>query len=466
MSFKKCYITKLISFLAVAIFLTCLPANAFAAGDLSESAGLGAYLEEAFLATHMPGMAVAVVDADELLYSRAFGDIESADTPVILGSISKSFTAVAVMRLAEEGKIDLNAPVTDYLHADLDQSVTIRHLLNQTSGLRTYQTRDDLSTSDSFGTHVYSNLNYTLLGEVVEAVSGLPYEEYMRQNVFGPLSLTHTYTSLAEAEGIAAGYQSLYGFPAELAFPYPETGEKSGGYLSVPAGYIISSAADMGRYLQMYLRGGAGVISPKSVDAMLNDNVPIPGTGEFCGMGWMKADGYSETLFYHSGLVENYFTVMCLMPDSGRAIILLFNMNDYFVGNNLATTLSIDATRLLMGMETEGVGQSSYLLFHLVIDVVLLLLLLLAIIPLLRLKHWRNRMTERRPRSLLIRGILLHLVYPSLLLSAPFLLGIPYFAALPFAPDVMLVLIASAVLALIVGVAKIFIRYSRRPAAS
>jgi hypothetical protein len=308
---------------------------------------------------------------------------------------------------------------------------------------------------------VYANLNYTLLGDVVETVSGLPYGEYMRQNVFDLLSLTHTDTSLAEAEGIATGYQSLYGFPVALSFPCPESGEKSGGYLSVPAGYIISSAADMGRYLQMYLRGGGGVISPGSVDAMLNDNVPIPSTDEFYGFGWMKAAGYSETLFYHSGQVENYFTVMCLMPDSGRAIILLFNMNDFFVGNGLATTLSIDATRLLMGMDTEGVGQNSYVIFHLVIDVILLLVLLLAVIPILRLKHWSDWLTEQRPRSLLIRGILLHLVYPLLLLSVPFLLGIPYFAVMPFAPDVMLVLICAAILSLICGAAKLILWWRR-----
>jgi hypothetical protein len=148
---------------------------------------------------------------------------------------------------------------------------------------------------------------------------------------------------------------------------------------------------------------------------------------------------------------------MCLMPDSGRAIILLFNMNDFFVGNGLATTLSIDSTRLLMGMDTEGVGQNSYVVFHLVIDVILLLLLLLAVVPLLRLKHWSDWLTEQRPRSLLIKGLLLHLVYPLLLLSVPFLLGAPYFAALPFAPDVMLVLIGSAALALIGGAAKILI---------
>ena len=342
------------------------------------------------------------------------------------------------------------------MQGDLDEKVTIRHLLNHTSGFHRYQTLSDLTVHDHFGSYVYSNLNYTLLGVIIEAVIGLSYGDYLKTNIFEPLSLTNSYTSLCDAEGIAAGHRNLFGIPMKKEFPYPVDGDLN-SYVSVPTGYIISSSADMGRYLQVFLRNGEGILSPESVDSLLFDSVPIPGTNERYAMGWHETMDYEERLLYHSGLVENYFSIMCLLPDNGLGVVTLYNMNDYFVANNLATTLTIDVFNILMGVEPAGVGNSDYIIFHLLINLLLCLVLLLAIVPLLRLHRWKEMLADRHPLSLILGSAVLHILYPLLPLSIPLLLRTPYSAAWAYAADVIMVTVSSAAFALICGVSKLVI---------
>ncbi|MCL2051560.1 MAG: beta-lactamase family protein [Lachnospiraceae bacterium] len=456
---------NLFSILITLSFCLCLSSlpvgGAFAAELYPKLAAVDAYLLENFPSTHMPGLSIVIVDADSVLYSKSYGNLESVETPFIIGSISKSFTAAAIMQLHEQGKVDLNAPVTSYLEIGLDDKVTISHLLNHTSGFNSYQMRKDLTIGKSYGDYSYANLNYTLLGEVIEAIAGLSYGDYIRSNVFLPLAMNSSYTSLSEAEDIAVGHRNLFGFPIKKEFPYPASVDFN-SRVSVPTGYIISSAADIGRYLQAFLREGENILSPQSVNTLLYDCVPIPGTNEFYAMGWQETTDFKERLLYHSGLVENYFSIMALLPDSGLGIVTLYNMNDYFVANSLSTTLTIDVLNILMGAEPKGVGSSDYLIYHLLINLLLCLLLLPAIIPLLTLSRWKKRLKSSRPFLLFAGSIALNFLYPILLLSIPPLLGIPYQAAWEYAQDVIIVAILGAVLALICGAAKLAIWVRQR----
>ena len=447
---------KLFSILILVSLCLCLSAEAFATEFSSTLDAVDAYLEQNFPNTHMPGMSVIIVDVDSVLYSRSFGDINSPDTPFIIGSMSKSFTAVAILQLVEQGKIDLDNSITTYIQAELDDKLTIRHLLNHTSGFRRYQALGNLTVHGHFGNYVYSNLNYTLLGEIIEAVTEMTYGEYLKTSIFEPLSLRNSHTSIREAEGIATGHRNLFGIPVKKEFPYPVNGDLY-NYVSVPTGYIISSAADMGRYLQAFLRGGESILSPRSVEILLYDSVPIPGTNELYAMGWQETTDYKERLLYHSGLVENYFSIMCLLPDSGLGVVTLYNMNDYFVANNLSTTLTIDVLNILMAMEAVGIGNSDYVIFHSLINLILCFVLLLAAVPLLRLRRWKEKMADRRRLFLILESAALHILYPSLLLSIPPLLRTPYSAAWAYAADVIMVTVFSAICALICGVSKLVI---------
>ena len=198
-------------------------------------------------------------------------------TPLIIGSVSKSLTALAVMQLVEAKKIELSAPVQRYLPwfrvADEKASaeITVRHLLNQTSGLSTKtgrsfqgdgdtsdtaleQTVRELSTAEltaAVGSkHQYSTVNYSVLGLIVQEVAGQSYERYVQANIFDPLQMRNSYTSEAAAQphGLATGHNYVFGRARTADLPYNRG--------LVPAGYLISSAEDMTHYLISQLNRG------------------------------------------------------------------------------------------------------------------------------------------------------------------------------------------------------------------
>ena len=217
------------------------------------------------------------------------------------------------MQLAEAGKVDLDAPVQRYIPwfrvADLEAStlITVRHLLNQTSGLTEGAGR---AATLAAGMHLlepavralattrlarppgaafeYSNLNYTTLGLVVEMAAGEPFEVYLKRHIFEPLDMHHTCTDIedAQGDGLASGYRYWFGFP--VAFHTPGHGG------TVPAGGILSTAEDMSRYLAMYQGGGRYhgqvLLAPAGIAEMMQPGPPQK-RGAFAGagygMGWV-----------------------------------------------------------------------------------------------------------------------------------------------------------------------------------
>ena len=116
---------------------------------------------------HIPGMAVAIVDSKEVLLAETYGNCKSINTPFIIKSVSKSFTALAIMRLVEEDKIDLDEKISAYIAPSayfINESdrITVRQLLNQTGGLGTYQRFGNAKITESYGQHQYANINYGL----------------------------------------------------------------------------------------------------------------------------------------------------------------------------------------------------------------------------------------------------------------------------------------------------------------
>jgi CubicO group peptidase (beta-lactamase class C family) len=191
-------------------------------------------------------------------------------TPFIIGSLSKSFTALAIMQLVQAGKVVLDAPVQRYLPwfrvADETAStqITVRHLLNQTSGLstktgRSFQGNGDVSsgalekavrklrsaelTAPVGKTYQYSTVNYAALGLIVQTVAGRSYESYIQTEILDPLRMSDSYTSEAAAKqhGLATGHHYWFGRPRAADLPYNRG--------LILAGYLISSAEDMSHYL-------------------------------------------------------------------------------------------------------------------------------------------------------------------------------------------------------------------------
>lgn len=403
----------------------------------------------------IPGMAVIVVDADKVLFAETYGSCSGIDVPFIIGSMSKSFTALSVMQLAEQEKIDPDAPISDYIDCSAylknpadGSRITVKQLLNQTSGLDTYQRFGNAEITSNYGKYQYANVNYGILGEIVSRVSGESYSDYVEQHIFSPLNMNHTSAALenSKADGLTDGYRNYFGIPVPGEPDYPD----SNSWSTVPAGYISSSISDMGKYLQMYLNGGEDIISENSIDSMFYDNVPQDESGVYhYGMGWMLSNEFYEPILTHSGLVENFTSNMFIFPESGIGVAVLVNMNDYLVDNNLLGNIILP----VLGMEKKEIKGEPYITYHLAIDLIYFMIVVTAAYPLVALKKWKKKSKTKR---LLAFDIFRHGVFPAVIISIPQLLGVPLWVIWYFVKDLFIILTVSAALSLCAGIYKIY----------
>ncbi len=386
-------------------------------------AAVDRYVAAEMRAARVPGAALAVVDGSRTLYQRGYGVADPSgrpvtpETPFVLGSLSKSFTAVAILQLAERGALDLDAPVQRYLPwfsvADeaASRAVTIRHLLNQTSGLPEAAGIEGLADGDTsdgalerhvrelakvrptraLGSFQYCNANYDTLGLVVAAVAGQPYEAYVQTHVFDPLQMTRSFTSGADARaaGMATGYRLWFGVPvAAPGVPFVR------GML--PSGYLISSARDMAHYLNAHLAGGRDdqslLLSPASV-AELHRPAATPSFRDrraYAGyaMGWFSGQKSGVPALHHAGSTPTFMTEMILLPEERLGLIVLTNA---FTPNRLAEGI-LD---VLLGREPPPVSP------HRPVGIEWLWLplaqLAAFVVALVLLQRWRSHPTRSTP---------------------------------------------------------------------
>jgi CubicO group peptidase (beta-lactamase class C family) len=350
--------------LILRVFARRAPANP-AAGNASCDA-IDAYVERQMRHLNMPGVSLAIVEGDRVVHLRSFGrdrpggGAPSPQTPFALGSTTKSFTGLAVMQLVEAGKIDLDAPVQRYLPwfriADPRASalITVRHLLHQTSGLPTWVGEVPLADFDNNpdaterqaralstlkltrpvgSAFEYSNMNYNLLGPIIEAASGESYEEYVQKHIFTPLRMSHTYTSQAAArrDGLAVGHRYWFMVPvAAPNLPLPRG--------SLPGGLIISCAEDMARYLIALLNGGrygdVQILSAAGIDELQRGVADFMVMGRSIakyGMGWLVGKIGQTKLVSHGGTLPDFGSHLALLPEKKKGVVLLYNVNTHWM---------------------------------------------------------------------------------------------------------------------------------------
>lgn len=423
------------------------------AGEPISNDDLNAYIQNEFDKTNIPAMSVEIVDADSVLFSEQYGDGATADTPFILGSISKSFTAVAISQLVEQGKIDVTEPFCTYLpDADQNSKTTVKQLLNHTSGIHTNMTLEDYSSSDTVEPYEYANVNYNLLGLIIEQVSGMSYGDYIETYIFAPLGMTHSYTSIedAKADGLISGYRNYCGFMIADEFAYPEN--MTSGWMTVSAAYLISTTNDMGKYLQFYLGGNSDVLSDEGINTMFTDTTEVIENYEY-GYAWGISKAPELTMYVHGGNVENYTTYMVLLPDQGKAVIVLTNACDFFSANDMVVQLAENIACKLSGVETVDIDSGAYMTTHIVLDVIMLVIIAIAVLSLVFLK--RSIRNQKMSPVRVIGFVLLHIVLPTLLLLVPTFLNARLWVAARFAPDLFVVLVIGGAILYLTGICKI-----------
>ncbi|MBF4695531.1 serine hydrolase domain-containing protein [Fusibacter ferrireducens] len=324
-----------------------MPMNSFLDTEIIDQ-----IIQEEMQAMQIPGLAIAIVSGSEPIYLKGFGKINDAGdkvtekTAFIIGSSSKSFTAMAIMQMSEAGVLNIDDPVLKYLPEfgsikDADE-VTIRQLLDHTSGFSTYEGMKVFNekaggrlsqfikklhhfrlSRKPGASFEYSNLNYVLLGAIVEVVSGMSYEAYLVQNIFEPLDMKCTFAEYQKAlnYGLEKGYQPVLGLLRQTAYDFhPEI---------IPAGYIVSCAEDMAKYLIANLNGGcynnSRILSESAICTL---HTKSSKASDHYGLGWFDYD----ELVHHGGSAENYHANMMLIPSRGLGIAILYNINDNISG--------------------------------------------------------------------------------------------------------------------------------------
>ena len=469
--------------LALVAMLASMGIAARALPSVSSVAAIDDYVETQVRRHRVQGLAVAITHGDEIIHVRGYGTAGEgrpvrADTPFYIGSVSKSFTALAVMQLVEAGKIELDRPVKEYLpwfavaDPEATSRITVRHLLNQTSGLSRASGIDapdnaDASVEDAVralasaqpatvaGTEFhYSNPNYTTLGLLIEAVSGQTYGEYLAANVFEPLEMARSFTSrtAAEAAGLAQGYNVLFGFPVPRQQPHLT--------YDLPAGFIISTAKDMAHYLIAQSNegryGDRRLISPEGLALM---HAPPSGINSSYGMGWEVQEIDGLRLLRHDGTLETFYASAVLLPEEGYGLALLANQVSYPHMLFAYEDIERGIVHRLVGKEPDpGISTATV---YLIISAIAIGTLALQVRSLLRVGRWQEQIKDRSSTRVvlgtlwkLIFGVFVLLILPWLLVQSAGAKATKV-SLLNYLPDVTLWLGSMAALSLIEAVLRV-----------
>jgi len=321
---------------------------------------LEARVEEIVARHAAVGLALAIVrdGRSPFFYCHGYADIASRtpvtpDTAFRIGSITKTFTAIAVMQLVERGLVDLDSPAGDYLRAyrlipaGTGPPPTVRHLLTHTAGLpemlyplralrpvlgetvrpgysvpslaRFYHGRLRLVTEPGT-TFIYSNHGFATLGQIVEDVTGETLHSYVHRHVFTPLGLEETRIVPA---GLPAANRAT-GYALRSTGPRPIADRE---LITVGAGAVDSTARDLSRYLTALLGGGANehgaVLKPDTLSTMYapqyQPDPRVPGIG----LAFLRHDLGGRLTVGHDGLMPGFNAEMAVAPDDGVGVVAL-----------------------------------------------------------------------------------------------------------------------------------------------
>ncbi len=342
-----------------------------------DTAAIDAYVTKMLATYDVPGAAIALVLPDGSTYTQGYGVRDTiagapvtADTQFAIASVTKSFTALGMLLLVDEGKVNLDAPVNTYLpefrlsDPAMTSKVTVRHLLMHASGME----RNNAATGNPTITrdqivalaaetplvaapgekHIYSNLNTIAAARIIELVSGQSWEEFTRERILAPLGMTS-----ATLNTTAMQQQPNFALPHELdlvAGMVPST--PFDAYAEAPAGGINANANEMLRYLQFQLGDGSiGSVPMLTANSLAElhrtqittdetsqgsgaarraaeQGVPAPEIliSDFgYGLYWYTERFQGHRVVQHDGQAPGYSASMSFAPEQGVGVVVLTN---------------------------------------------------------------------------------------------------------------------------------------------
>lgn len=442
------------------------------------------FIDSAMPASAAPGVAYAVVADGEIASAGARGVVKlgtdtpvTPDTPFVIGSITKSFTALAVMQLVEAGEVELNAEISRYLVEFAGKpsgAITIAQLLSHTSGYSTGQGNadhpDPTSKHDELARGIdqlagvtpayrpdekweYSNANYVILGRLIEVASGQDYQSYVAENILKPVGMVHSFVADGEIhEDMATGHVPWFGTKLPVS-------ENRTDRATAPQGGVIASASDIALYLRMMMNGEDDVLSADGKAQMMQ---PASAVSPHYGFGWnVESD---SGVVWHTWVSPGVETLATMIPAGNKAAIVLVNGGSG-MGFGVTDQLRVGISDLALGLNSHDAGASWSMQALFVGLVILPICYLLSMVW-----AWFRRARIRAKVSAGFPG-LFSLWFPLLttlvaawilLVMAPSLNGTPLIHWAVFQPDVVLVFVVAAVTGVLWAGFRLAVAYTGR----
>lgn len=295
------------------------------------------------------GITASVVKDQKLVLCKGYGyadekndiKVDPEKSTFKIGSVSKTFVALAAMQLVEQGKLDMNALVTKYLGADFPKfkyPVTMENLLTHTAGFEDMysplevESEKELMTLKEFVTKyrpdqvfkpgevsAYSNYGISLAGYVIERISGMSFYDYADEKMFKPLEMNNT-TYKSAPKGIMSKAYS------------PEGAEKADVLEhSYPVGSVTSTGQDMAKYIEFLLgENSQGIIKDESNQKMFAKNFAMDNELSGIGYVWQRHEINGHTFYEHGGGTANFTSILAIYPEQNMGIFISCNQTSKF----------------------------------------------------------------------------------------------------------------------------------------
>ena len=317
------------------------------------------YVRTVLAERHTPGVAVAVIRNGKVVKLKGYGvaSVEfnvpvTTDTVFEIGSVSKQMTAAGIMLLVEDGKVDLDAPISTYLPNTPEawKPVTVRHLLTHTSGVKSYSSLDGFELSrrvkiDGFikqlspyplefvpgERNIYSNSGFNLLAYIIETQSGKPYMQFMRERIFTPLGMSKT--ADRDPQFIIPNRATGYEWSIDRL-----TGRDGSLTDLMGAGSIVSTISDMVKWDAAL--SGKNFLKPESRAEWWKQYTFTNGKPSPYGFGWRISDVRGRKLIAHSGQTAGFGAANHRYIDDGLSVIVLTILGELGLGTQIATRIS------------------------------------------------------------------------------------------------------------------------------
>lgn len=343
---------KIISCVLLLLLLS-VPMPVIALGQKPDFSELEKVILQEMQETDTPGLAIAIISGDRVVFAKGFGvaNIETQvpvtpDTLFQIGSITKTFTATALLTLAAEGKLALDKPIGSYvkgLSPKLSQ-VTAQQLLSHTAGLKdepdeyglhdesalaeyVRSWKDDYCLLEPGQTFSYSNSGIALAGFVLQEIGGKPYADLMNERLFKPLNMNRTTfrPTMATTYPLALGHRARNGEKPSVVRPLADDTRLW------PAGNIFTSINDFSRFVIAFLNNGKiadrQVIPPAVIVQMSTPRAEVPTFVPMAQYGYClfmnQQRGVSRV--WHDGSMPGFFASMMMVPKYRFAVIMLTN---------------------------------------------------------------------------------------------------------------------------------------------